>query len=152
MGRSRALGPLAAAALALAIAPPAGAVIAPDTPIVASPTVLISLEVTGGFAGIDSFLAVGSNGASRLDTRRATTLFRVGARDMRRLRRAVRAAHWLRLHSEYPARAAVADGYRYSLLHRGHVVRTETGARSPARLRRVLDLLERFAQRHGGFG
>jgi hypothetical protein len=108
--------------------------------------------VTGGFTGIDSFLAVGSNGASRLDNRRATTAFRVSSRDMRRLRRAIREARWLRLRSEYPARTAVADGFHYSLLHDGHVVRTETGSRPPARLQRVLDLLQRFARRHGGFG
>lgn len=138
------------AALVAAAALPAAVTAYPATndPTLGAPSVLVSLETTGGLAGADDYMAIGSNGHSRLDTRRGTQPFTVSQKQMRRLRKVLAEARWRSLRSDYPSPGQVADGLSYSTLYRGHVVRTEDGARRPARLERVLALLERIEARH----
>ena len=146
------MGPLRRIALlALLALPPATAHAypAPNDPFLPAPSVLVSIEVTGGLGGVDDYMAIGSNGAARLDTRSETRQFRASRREMKRLRAALAAARWTRLHSDYPARGDVVDGFAYSIIYRGHGVRTEDGARRPARLQRVLTALLRIRSRHG---
>jgi hypothetical protein len=155
MGRPRAVGPLrrialpAALAGAALLAPPAHAYPAPNDPFLAAPSVVVSMEVTGGIGGIDDYLAIGSNRAARLDTRAGTRRFTVGRKVFRGLKARLAAARWQHLHSEYPAPPGTADAFSYSIIYRGHSVRTDDGAPRPARLQRVLSVLQRIRSGHG---
>jgi hypothetical protein len=122
---------------------------APNDSNLPAPSVIVSMEVTGGIAGIDEYLAIGSNGAARLDTRDGSHRFKLGKRRLKDLRARLTKARWQRLKSEYPAPAGTADGFSYSIIYRGHDVRTGDGARLPLRLERVVSALQRIRSEHG---
>ena len=128
MGRSRALGPLILASLALA------------APAAAQP--LVTLRQTGGFAGVDETLVVKQSRAASFTERGRTDRFKVPKKRMRRLRAGL--DDWAALRSAYPADRPVADGFQYAVTHAGHTVRTEDGADKPRKLERVLALLHRI--------
>jgi hypothetical protein len=149
------VGPLTRIAVAAAltsvalVSPAAHAYPAPNNPFLAAPSVVVSMEITGGIAGIDDYLAIGSNRAARLDTRSGTRRFNVGRKTFKDLKARLAAARWQHLHSEYPAPPGTADAFSYSIIYRGHDVRTDDGAQRPARLQRVLSVLQRIRSRHG---
>jgi hypothetical protein len=147
------VGPLRLAAilLVLAVAPAARAAPLGSQRAPQPTNPFVAMEVTGGFAGIESYLGVGARGLARLDNRSGSRYFHLRRRELKRLKDAVRKAGWSKLRSSYPASQPVADGFHYALLHRGQVVRTEDGARRPKRLERVIGLLEKIAARRGGF-
>jgi hypothetical protein len=128
MGRSRALGPLILASLALA------------APAAAKP--LVTLHQTGGFAGVDETLGVKQSRAASFTERGHTDRFTVGKKRMHRLRVALNG--WEHLKTAYPADQPVADGFQYAITHAAHTVRTEDGAAKPRKLERVLALLHRI--------
>lgn len=148
MGPLRRISLLAVVAAALLPAH-ASAYPAPNDPFLPDRSVLVSMEVTGGIGAVDDYLAIGSGRSARLDTRLSTRRFTVGRRTFRVLRARLAEARWSRLRSEYPAPADVADGVTYSIIYRGHTVRTGDGASRPARLERVLSVLQRIRSRHG---
>jgi hypothetical protein len=141
--------PVAALVGAALLAPSADGYPAPNDPILPSPSVLLSMEVTGGIGGVDDYLAIGSNRAARLDTRAGTRRFQISRHRMKVLRARLAAARWRHLHSEYPSPPGTADGFSYSIIYRGHTVRTGDGASRPARLERVLSILQRIRSEHG---
>src|SRR5690349_632983 len=156
MGRPRAVGPLRrfaplAAALVSAALLPAAAHGYPsqNDSTLNAPSVVVSMEVTGGLAGIDEYLAIGSNGVSRLDAADGPHPFRLSRHRLKDLRARLSAARWLRLKPEYPAPAGSADGFTYSIIYHGHDVRTFDGSRLPRRLQRVLSALQRIRSEHG---
>ena len=150
MGSLRRLAPGVAVLAGPALLPAAAdAYPAPNDPFLPSKSVLVSMEITGGIAGIDDFLAVGSDGAGKLDTRQGTGRFKLSKRRLKDLRARLSAARWLRLKSEYPSPGGTADAFSYSILYHGHDVRTGDGAHRPARLQRVLSALQRIRSEHG---
>ena len=149
MGPLSRIGPVVALVGVTLLTPAAHAYPAPNDPILPAPSVLVSMEITGGIAGVDDYLAIGSNGASRLDTREGSRRFTISRHRLRDLRARLAAVHWRHLRSEYPAPLGTKDGFSYSIIYRGHAVRTEDGAPRPARLRRVLSVLQRIRSAHG---
>jgi hypothetical protein len=150
VGPLRRSAPVAALLAGTALLPAAAqAYPAPNDSNLPAPSVLVSMEVTGGIAGIDEYLAIGSNGAARLDTRQGSHRFKLSKKRVKDLRARLTKARWQRLKSEYPAPAGTADGFSYSIIYRGHDVRTADGARRPLRLERVVSALQRIRSEHG---
>ena len=114
-------------------------------PLVSPTRTLVSMEWTGGIAGVDDYLVVGTDGFGRVDREAGSTYFRLPARKVRKLRRALHAVRFARLAPYYRASPPVADGFQYAVLYKGHYVRADDGARPPARLAHLLLLLRRLA-------
>jgi hypothetical protein len=107
---------------------------------------LVRYDAGGGFAGTSERLIVAGDGAARHsanggDERR----FKVSAKQLRGLRRDLGNARFSTLRRRYRPTHVVNDGIGQSG-YRGRSVSVSTGARCPARLRRVLERLARLAQ------
>jgi hypothetical protein len=108
---------------------------------------LVRYEAGGGLAGISERLIVAGDGAARHsvnggDERR----LKVSAKQLRGLRRDLKHARFSTLRRSYRPTHVVNDGVGQSVTYRGRSVSVSTGARYPARLRRVLERLARLAQ------
>jgi len=114
-------------------------------PLTSPARTLVSMEWTGGIAGVDDYIVVGTDGFGRIDRETGSTYFRLPARKVRKLRRALHAAGFARLASYYQANPSVADGFQYAVLYKGHYVRADDGARPPARFAHLLLLLRKLA-------
>jgi hypothetical protein len=132
MGRSRALGAVIVASLALA------------APAVAAEP-LVKIDRTGGFPGVHELLKVKTDRSAVLrDGSGPRDRFRVSRTRMKNLRAALRDARWSTLAPEYRSPVEIPDGYRDAITHAGRTVRTETGADPPRRLERVVSILQRI--------
>lgn len=138
--------------LACLAAPAAAAPAGQSEPLLAPARTLVSMEWTGGLAGVDDYLVVGSDGFGRVDTETGSRYFRLRSRPTRKLRRALHAAGFARLAANYQASPPVADGYQYAVLYEGHYVRADDGARPPARFTHLLLLLRKLAGVSGPTG
>jgi hypothetical protein len=103
------------------------------------------MEWTGGIAGVDDYLVVGTDGFGRVDREAGSAYFRLPARKVRKLRRALHAARFARLLPYYQANPPLADGFQYAVLYKGHYVRADDGAKPPARFAHLLLLLRKLA-------
>ena len=101
---------------------------------------------------MDDYLVVGTDGFGRVDTETASRYFRLAARKVRKLRRALHAAGFARLAPYYQANPPLADGFQYAVLYKGHYVRADDGARPPRRFAHLLLLLRKLAGLTGPTG
>jgi hypothetical protein len=102
---------------------------------------LVTYTRTGGFAGFSDHLTVSSAGAVRVTRRTGDRHYKLSARRLRALRRAVEDARFATLEPRYGSPGTVADGFRMTVRHAGHTVVVYSGARLPGRLSRLLDRL-----------
>ena len=123
--------PLAVVFAALAVAAPA----AQAQP---QPQALVSWVRTGGFIGSSDRMTIFGDGHAS-STRGA---FRLSTQRLRALRRSVEEARFATLVAKYRARVPIADGYTYTIRHSRRSVLVEEGAEVPARLQRLLLLLD----------
>ena len=131
--------------LVCSAAPAAAALPGQGEPLTSPARTLVSMEWTGGTAGVDDYLVVGTDGFGRADRETGSTYLRLPARKLRKLRRALHAASFAGLASYYQADPPVADGFQYAVLYKGHYARADDGARPPARLAHLLLLLRKLA-------
>lgn len=143
--RPRQLACLTALFLACSTAPAAAMPSGPGEPLASPKRILVSMEWTGGITGVDDYLVVGTDGFGRVDRESGSTYLRLPARNVRKLRRALHAAAFVRLAPYYPADPPVADRFQYAVLYKGHYVRADDGARPPARFAHLLLLLRKLA-------
>ena len=104
------------------------------------PAVLVSLEQTGGFAGIERGLAVHRSGKVVADGMPVKTARLTPAR-LQALRDALVRARFASLARVYESEQPIADGYVYRITYAGRSVRIEEEATLPPRLERPFELL-----------
>jgi hypothetical protein len=130
--------PLVAALAALALAVPGAEAQPQQRP-------LVSFVRTGGFIGATDEPAVDADG--RATSSRGT--FRLTALRLAAVKRSLRAARFATLRPKYRARVPIADGYTYRVRYAGRSILVEEGAETPARLSRLVLLLEELLSRRG---
>ncbi len=110
---------------------------------------LVSYEESGGIAGTRTSLSVTIGGSARVTTSRSRGIsrFKLTRTELHALKRDLRAARFSRLRSLYDSEVPISDGIAQTVRYAGHRVTVSTGARPPARLRRVLERLSRLAAR-----
>ena len=104
----------------------------------AQPRPIVSYARSGGFIGGTETLTVFRDGRATSSRGR----FRLSAQRLGALQATLRNARFASLSREYRASVPVADGYTYRVTHAGRPVVAEDGAKVPARLQRLLTLLE----------
>jgi hypothetical protein len=102
-----------------------------------APTVLVTYEQTGGFAGIERGLVVYRTGRVQSDGLPLKASRLTPAR-LSALKTALRQARFATLAKRYESETPIADGFIYRVTYGGRSVRVEEGADPPARLERVL--------------
>lgn len=101
---------------------------------------LVSIEMTGGFAGVDNHLVVDEQGNATLTQRRGPPIRATLSQNaLTQLREALRVADFGTLGSRY-VNPGSADAFIYTLGHAGHSVTTEDGA-IPSQLQRAIGQL-----------
>jgi hypothetical protein len=105
---------------------------------------LVRYDITGGIAGISERLVVDTDGSAFQTGRRGgDQRFTVSAKQLRALKRELKAAHFRSLKRRYEPDLRVFDGTTQTVRHNGRSVSVFTGADVPARLARVLRRLSR---------
>ena len=131
-----------------ALAVLAAASLAPAGPAPAK--TLVRYEKSGGFAGIQVRLSVSAAGSASVtrgrlgDDRR----YKLTSTQLRGLRRALRDARFSTLRARYAPKVQIADGFTRSVRYAGRRVTVQDGAKPPARLRELLDRLEKLTSRY----
>jgi hypothetical protein len=115
--------------LALVLAAPAGAA-----------TRLVRYDVSGGISGESSQLIVDTDGSAE-QTGRKERSFEVSATRLRKLKSALRDAHFSTLKRRYAPKVPVFDGVTQTVRYKGYSVSLLSGASAPSRFERVLRLL-----------
>ncbi len=107
----------------------------------AAPKVLVTLDRSGGFAGIERRVVVYRTGKVVTTERgkRSTTTWT--AARMRTLRIALEQSRWATLRARYAPQYPLADGYVYRISYTGRTIRIDEDAKLPPRLDRVFRLL-----------
>jgi hypothetical protein len=121
---------LLAIVLALVLAAPAG-----------TATRLVRYDVSGGISGESSQLIVDTDGSAE-QTGRSERSFEVSATRLRKLKSALRDAHFSTLKRRYAPKQPVFDGVTQTVRYKGYTVSLSSGATAPPRFERVLRLLE----------
>jgi len=108
---------------------------------------LVRYDKSGGLAGLHIEVAVSTTGSVRVDDDRQHAPRRktLSARRLSALRRALRAARFSTLRRRYESKAQIADGFVETVRYAGRSVTVKTEGRPPARLRKVLALLDALA-------
>jgi hypothetical protein len=106
---------------------------------------LVRYDVGGGIAGLSSTLVVDRDGSAhqtgnRGDDRR----FTLARRQLRALKRDLKAARFGTLKRRYEPDVLVFDGIAEAVRYRGRTVSVSSGGHPPARLERVLRRLARL--------
>jgi hypothetical protein len=127
-------------AVALTVVAVVASVCAQAAPADQAPTVLVTYEQTGGFAGIERGLVVYRTGKVQSDGMPLRASRLTPAR-LRALRTALQQARFATLAKRYESETPIADGFVYRVTYGGRSVRVDQGADPPARLERVLVLL-----------
>jgi hypothetical protein len=115
------------------------------TTATADAKVLVRYDVSGGLAGISERLVIDGDRSARQTGRRAgARAFNVSAKQMRALRRELKAARFSSLRRTYQPDYVVNDGIAQSVTYKGRRVVVYTGASFPARLHVVLRRVARL--------
>jgi hypothetical protein len=116
------------------------------TTATAEAKVLVRYDLSGGLAGTSERLVIhGDRSAEQTGGRGEHSLdFTVSAKQMRALRRELKAARFSSLRRVYQPDYVVNDGFAQTVTYRGHRVVVYTGAEFPARLHKVLRRLGRI--------
>ena len=118
------------------------------TTATADAKVLVRYGLSGGLAGISERLVIhGDRSAEQTGGRGGgehSLDFKVSVKQMRALRRELKAARFSSLRRVYEPKHVVNDGFAQTVTYRGHRVVVYTGAECPARLHRVLRRLGRI--------
>jgi hypothetical protein len=115
---------------------PAGVLAAP-----VSAKTLVAYERTGGFAGVHDTVRVGTHGKVTVRRRGSGHGYKLSAKRLKALERAVRDARFGSLRKRYAPAGVISDGYTETVSHAGRTVVVETGGNPPRRLRRLLERL-----------
>jgi hypothetical protein len=107
---------------------------------------LVRYDVTGGLAPRSERLVIDRNGSARQTGSRTGTTkrFTVSSKQLRALKRELKAARFRGLKRAYQPQFPVLDGITQSVTYGGRSVSVYTGAKPPERLRRVLQRLSRL--------
>ena len=127
-----------AAAVALALAAPAGAAGKPQ----------VAWTISGGIAVTTAGLTVYADHHARADVDGERARFHLTDREWSTLRARLRAARFGTLAPRYAPAQRVPDGTSETVRHRGRTVTVETGGDPPRRLVRLLRHLSRLHERH----
>jgi hypothetical protein len=104
--------------------------------------VLVRYDLSGGLAGTSERLVIHGDRSAEQTRGRGrgehSLDFRVSARQMRALRRELKAARFSSLRRVYQPKYVVNDGFAQTVTYRGHRVVVNTGADFPGRLHKVL--------------
>jgi hypothetical protein len=109
----------------------------------AQPSPLVTFVRSGGFIGATDQLSVATDGRAT-STRGA---FRLSAARLATLQRSLKAARFRTLRTKYRATVPIADGYTYRVRYAGRSILVEEGAGAPARLERLVYLLDELLNR-----
>ena len=108
---------------------------------------LVRYDVSGGLAGRSERLVIDGDRTARQtsgkrseDARR----FTVSSKQLRALKRELKAARFTSLKRRYAPRYVVNDGITETVTYKGRSVSVSTGAEAPARLERVIRRLGRL--------
>jgi hypothetical protein len=105
---------------------------------------LVRYDITGGIAGISERIVIDTDGSAvQTGRRNADERFTVSAKQLRALKRELKAARFRSLKRRYEPDFRVFDGTTQTVRHNGRSVSVFTGANVPARLARVLRRLSR---------
>jgi hypothetical protein len=118
------------------------------TTATAEAKVLVRYDLSGGLAGTSERLVIhGDRSAEQTGGRgrgEHSLDFKVSAKQMRALRRELKAARFASLRRVYQPDYVVNDGFAQTVTYRGHRVVVYTGAEYPTRLHKVLRRLGRI--------
>ena len=105
---------------------------------------LVRYDITGGIAGIHERMVIDTDGtAVQTGGRGGDQRFSVEAKQLRALKRELKAARFRSLKRRYQPSIRIFDGITQTVRHYGRSVSVYTGADVPARLARVLRRLSR---------
>ena len=107
----------------------------------------ISYERSGGLKADPRSLRIAPGRHATAEGRGETTRFRVGMKQVRRLRRALESAGFTSISSPSPQPGSCADCFYYDIGYRGHDVEFSQ-ADQPRGLGPVVDQLEALAESH----
>ena len=106
---------------------------------------LVRYDITGGLAPVSERLVVNRDGSARqTGTRGAPRSFTVPPRQLRALKRELKAARFRTLKRRYQPDLPVFDGATQTVTYNGRSVSVYSGADGPARLTRVIRRLSRL--------
>jgi hypothetical protein len=107
---------------------------------------LVRYELTGGFAPRSDRLVIDRDGSAwQTGSRRSGSQhFTVPAKQLRALKRELKAARFRSLKRRYQPQFPVLDGITQTATYKGRSVSVYSGAKVPVRLRRVLSRLSRL--------
>jgi hypothetical protein len=131
-------------ALAALVAAVAAAATAGQVDATSPPMPLVTYTRTGGFIGVQDSMRIFPNGT----VTSTNGDFRLSPARVAALRKQLRAARFPSLKRRYRAEYPIADGFVYGVWYLGRTVVVNEEAKTPLRLRRVLDTLaEIFVER-----
>lgn len=105
---------------------------------------LTRYDVGGGLAGRYDRLVIAADGRAHQTGDSGDHRFTVRSRQLRALKRELRAAHFGMLKRRYEPGGRVFDGTTQTIRYRGRAVSVSSGADIPARLSRVLSRIARL--------
>ena len=105
---------------------------------------LVRYDVGGGFAGTSDRLVIDTDGAAHQVGDRGDQRFTVPAKQLRALKRELKAARFRSLKRRYQPALPVFDGITETVRYNGRSVSIYDGADIPARLSRVIRRLGRI--------
>jgi hypothetical protein len=109
---------------------------------------LVRYDVGGGLSGRSATLIVDRDGHARqTGTRSATQRFTVPGKQLRALKRELKAARFKTLKRAYQPDLPILDGTTEMVTYNGRSVSVSSGAKIPKRLGRVLSRLARLMKR-----
>jgi hypothetical protein len=111
------------------------------------PQFAISYERSGGLAGDPRSLQIAPGRHATAEARGETARFRVGVKQVRRLRRALESANFTSISSPPPNPGSCADCFYYDIAYRGHEVEFSQ-VDQPRRLVPVVNQLEALIEAH----
>jgi hypothetical protein len=119
------------------------------TTATADAKLLVRYDVTGGLRGMSERLTVDDGGTARKAGRRTSpSHYRVSSKQLRALKRDLKAARFSSLKRVYGSKGVVNDGITQTVAYKGHQVSVSTGGDPPARLERLLRRLSRLMNAH----
>jgi hypothetical protein len=113
----------------------------------ASAKTLVTYARSGGIAGEQSSVTVGTKGKAKVRSRSADSrTVTLSKKRLRRLKQAIKAAKLSGLDAHYGPKGVVNDGITQSVTSGGVTVTVETGGEPPARLSKLLAKLDALLQ------
>lgn len=106
---------------------------------------LVRFDVVGGLAGRFDRLRIDSDrSAKQTDNRGRSDRYTVSSKQLRALKRELKAARFSSLKRSYRPKYVVSDGISQTVTYRGRSVTVSTGSQFPARLHKVIRRLGRL--------